>query len=476
MAAIIFGRGYSARGWLFAAFVAVAIILGGGGTPNPGTEVLLEGIFALVAFAWIWLPRNEGSDPKASRDPLALLLIAVTVLIPVVQLVPLPPAIWSALPGREDEVAALSLVGQEHTWRPISISPSHTLASLLAIVPAAFCFYAMGRLGKKDRSLVLWTIVAMALLTAVIGAFQLTAGGANLNLYPQHHIGWVTGFQANRNAAADLLLIGFLALALTATPYLASDQRRQPLNLARGPLAALIAGTGLFILAAIAMTGSRTGIALILPAVASALLISYLNMESKRSLSTVLLFGALAAALVVGLPLLFLLLSSDTALARVVARFASLDDERIAIWKDSLYALQQYWPVGFGMGGFQDAILPAERLEFLTPAIPNRAHNEYLEIGIEAGVLGYAMAAIAACLCIAMAWRGWRGEPALRPGVVMGTTALFLIALHSVVDYPLRSMALACLTGVAAGMLVKNGASANQSRDFGRTKRVKGRA
>jgi hypothetical protein len=42
-------------------------------------------------------------------------------------------------------------------------------------------------------------------------------------------------------------------------------------------------------------------------------------------------------------------------------------------------------------GGFEPAMLAAERLEYLEAVVLNRANNDWLEIGIEAGLLGYAM-------------------------------------------------------------------------------------
>jgi O-antigen ligase len=365
--------------------------------------------------------------------------------------------VWTALPGRENEIAALSLVGQEASWRPISLSPGRTIASLAAIIPPVFCLYAMSRLELHERRLVLAAIVVMAIVTSLLGAIQLTAGGAGINLYPEHHVGWVTGFQANRNAAADVLLVGLLALAVLAAPYLTGSRQRLPLSMDRRALTFLIGGTALFLLAATVMTGSRAGTMLVLVVGAAALAILLAGRTPSHGLSLTRVILLLCAALLAGL--VFLVLSETTAIGRVGARFSDGQSVRIEIWKDTLFALKQYWPVGFGMGGFEPAMLPAERLEVLDPSIPNRAHNDFLEIGLEAGVLGYAMVAVIVILCISLAWRSWRQAPGMRRQIIFGLGVLMVIALHSVVDYPLRSMAVASLAGVAAGMLVINRAS-----------------
>ena len=473
MPAAVASQGYSLRAKLVAGFIVIALILGGGGTPNPITEFLLQLIFALFAIAWIWLPSRSRDD--ALRDRWAWVLVVIPLVVPLVQLVPLPPAIWTTLPGRDNEIAALSLIGEQSRWRPISLSPSRTLASLLAIVPAVFCFYAVARLDLRGRRLVLGAIVVLALVSAWLGAVQLAARGQGFNFYAQHSAGWVTGFQANRNATADVLLIGLLALAGLAAPYFVEAQRRLPLGLTRRTLVILLGGIALFLLVATVMTGSRAGIALLAVAMAGcALSFSVSRSRSRGGVSRITVI-LLAAGLLVGLVAAFTALSQNTAIARVTERFSDLGSSRTQIWEDSWFALKQYWPVGFGMGGFEPAMFPAEQLEYLDSLVPNRAHNDFLEIGIEAGMLGYAMVLAAAFAVVGLALRAWR-EPGMRGQVVVGLTTLLLITLHSVVDYPLRSMAVACLSGVAGGLLVKGRTAQHRSRESRRAKDVRGYA
>lgn len=450
MPARVSGTRYSARARLLAAFLVVASILGGGGTPNPLTELLLQIVFVPFAVAWVWLGPLDNADRL--RDRWAVILMVVPVVIPVVQLVPLPPSVWTSLPGRGNEVAALSLIGEQSSWRPLSLSPSRTLASLLAILPAVFCFYAVARLDLTERRLVLWVVLIMALMTAWLGALQLVARGEGFNFYPQHSVGWVTGFQANRNATADVLLIGLLALGALASSSLVGTRKNLPLGLTRRTLAILVTGLGLVLLAAVVMTGSRAGIALILIAFAALTLI-FLAARNVSAVPRTTFLLLLVGIIVVGVAA-FAGLYQNAAIVRVTERFSDLHSTRTDVWEDSWFALKQYWPVGFGMGGFEPAMFPAEQLEYLDPLVPNRAHNDFLEIGIEAGILGYVAVSTAVATVIVLASRAWR-EPSMRGDIVFGLSSLLLIALHSVVDYPLRSMAVACLSGVAGGLVVR---------------------
>ena len=111
-----------------AVLIAAAMAVGGGGSPAPFPEMLLEwGALAIVA-AVAWRDRDPAPRPR-----LALAFAAALLVLPALQLVPLPPGLWRSLPGREMEAAALALVDAEDRWMPGSVSPPRTLVALLAV-------------------------------------------------------------------------------------------------------------------------------------------------------------------------------------------------------------------------------------------------------------------------------------------------------------------------------------------------------
>ena len=65
-----------------------------------------------------------------------LVLTALMLLVPLIQLVPLPPSIWTALPGRAPVADGFRLLGQPLPWLPMSLAPARTVASLLWLLPA----------------------------------------------------------------------------------------------------------------------------------------------------------------------------------------------------------------------------------------------------------------------------------------------------------------------------------------------------
>lgn len=397
--------------------------------------------FAGSVLAWVWwAPRGE-TEPRALSRPL-LWFGLVLIAIPAVQLFPLPPAIWHNLPGRQQEIATLALIGQENSWRPLTISTPLTLAGLLALIPAVGAMWAAAVLPSRDRHFLLLVVALVAVAGTLLGALQLAGGPGSFQLYEKSHRGWLTAFHANRNAAADVLLIGSLALSA----WFAA--RTMPPEIVRRRTPMLVAVQGLLLVALI-LTGSRAGIALVLVVLAfqwALLKPAGLDLRGR------VLIGGVATVLVFLLTLP-LILAGNVRLAGVAQRFDATGDARIPLWIDSWTAIGNYGFAGSGIGGFPNAFMPYESIEYLDAGFPNRAHNDYLEFLLEAGVIAPLALAFGATVLIRLAQRSWRHRQSDYSVQFFALGSLAVIALHSVVDYPLRNMAVACLAGVAAGML-----------------------
>ena len=417
---------------LLCLLVALSLVLGGGGSPNPLAEIVLQCLFAAIALALLWIGRDAPCKIAWQVWAIAALVLA----IPLVQLVPLPPGWWQGLPGREAQLAALRLVGEGDRWRALSIAPHRTLASLLAMVPPVILALLVAGERREGRRRVVLTIALMAVASAVLGALQMASTGDGFRLYPDAHSGWLTGFHANRNAAADLLLIG----AVAAAAAFALRQREEKLTATM-----LLVAAYAVLLIALLLTGSRTGIALVPVAALGIALILAGSASNWRLLPSL----ALVAGLLVVVSALAM---ADQRLAFVASRFGMFDETRVALWRDSLSALGQSWPWGTGVGTFVESFLPQETLASVDASMPNRAHSDWLELAMEAGVYGY-LALFAAMGAAAMMMRVTLRDPGLRPAAVFALTTFILVALHALIDYPVRNMAGASLVGVALGML-----------------------
>lgn len=431
-------------GWLAAALLALALVLGGGGSPSPLPELALELLAVLFLLAWLSLPSCRDQWRRVPGP--ARLIAGVLVALPLLQLIPLPPALWQALPGRELQREALALVDLDQTWRPISLAPQRTLASLLSLLPPLLMLAMVATLDRRGRMRLIWVVLIVGVASLLLGALQLTGGETS----PSHLYGDVravlTGFQANRNTTADFMLIAMLAVPVLVC--LLVERGRVPasrvlvLSLAGGGMALFALGT--------VLTASRAGIVL-LPV---PLLFAMWLLRGWLPLGRKALLGAIAALPVAAL-LFVLAARSNPTLAAVAERFAFVRELRPELWRDALVVVREHFPAGVGMGNFVPALLTHERLEVVRPFMPNRAHNDFLELLAEAGIAGIAALFAAGWLVLREAWRAVR-DPARSSGglALFAIGALTVFALHSVVDYPLRSMSMACLGAVCAALLM----------------------
>ena len=113
--------------------LGIAIILGGGGV----RYALMNAAVQLAALALLAVrPACVRTFWQAAPTGLRILLIA-TLALPAIQLVPLPPALWQALPGRDLVAESLALAGSPGLWMPLSLDPGRTLVALVGLTAPA---------------------------------------------------------------------------------------------------------------------------------------------------------------------------------------------------------------------------------------------------------------------------------------------------------------------------------------------------
>jgi O-antigen ligase len=431
------------RLWISGALLVVAVVFGGGGTPSPSTELAVE-LAALVAIvAWVWLTPRDRDYARPPLDWPLFVLAGGFAAIPLLQLIPLPPAIWHHLPGREIEVRALALIGRADAWMPWSESPPRTIASALSLIPPITMLFMVSRLSGRDRTRLMGLLAVLGLVAAVVGVLQLVGGNGHwFRFYEFTHYGFATGFQANRNADADVLLIALMALVAWAAIDGRIEHSRQN--------QLLIAVMALFLILSVVLTGSRTGVVLIVVALSASALILFRG-AVRWNWRT----GAAVAAGVIALAAGGYFLTHNARGERTIARFDNEEAIRPEIWKDTIYAIGQHWPAGSGVGTFQPVFSASERLEFVRPTFSNRAHNDYLEFALEAGIVAPVFLVAALLFAAFRLTRMMVGNASKRSKIsgVFVIGSLAILALHSLVDYPERSLSLALVVGVLGGFV-----------------------
>jgi len=154
--------------------VFVALICGGGTRQGLWSDALVQilslPLLAVASFR-LW------ALPSRAKLLLPLLLMFAVVLVPVVQLVPLPPRIWTMLPGRGEVAEAYKTAGMSLPFLPISLEPLTTLRSVLSLLPAVAVFVGVLCL-REDAELrwILLLIFSVAIAGAGLELMQLIGG------------------------------------------------------------------------------------------------------------------------------------------------------------------------------------------------------------------------------------------------------------------------------------------------------------
>ncbi|WP_431865091.1 O-antigen ligase family protein [Allosphingosinicella sp.] len=367
--------------------------------------------------------------PRHAALPIALLFLMLAV--PLVQLVPLPAPVWSALPARETARAVYAQIGLADAWRPLSLHPAGTVHAALALLPGIALFFATLFLPTRVRRYLIFALLSVALVSALIGLLQKSGLFA---LYGAAARDSASGLFVNRNHQASFLLA---AMPLAA----AAARGLKGARLAAASLAVMLI---LVFAGGVVTTMSRFGLLALAPTLLVTILILGPFRWTRPRTAGAILVSALATALAL----------QSSAVRAAAARLGGVAEERLEDWPSVLEAAWSYWPVGSGLGSFRHVYPAAEPFANLSPAELNNAHNDYLELVLETGIAAPVLLAgfLGFILLAAAHLTGTKGEE--RAQGTAALAAILLILLHSAVDYPLRMLSVAALFGFLCGLIV----------------------
>ncbi len=442
---------------VFLGFLALVLLMGGSARGDVASLMIIRPLAALVlAFGLTQLlhANARGAGPSGLAFPMAA--FAALAVFAAVQLIPLPPSIWTALPGREPLVAGQEAAQIALSWQPISAAPMATINAFGALlVPLALIimFAVVQDAARKKAVILLCTFMG---LSAVIAAVQSMAPGTSLLYFYRVTNGdFPVGLFANRNHQAVMLaaIIPFI-LAMSEK----AAQRRNGHSATQVCIAGWIAALGLAGLAV--MTGSRAGAILSIAALGiTAPLFTYARLAAKGREGSLLKLrlAVLAAptALLIGVGALFML-GGGAAFERLAEK-DSFGDLRFQILPEVFAMIANSMPLGWGFGTFPEVYEIYERREMIQPAYINHAHNDWLEIIIEGGLIAPLIAMLLALWTVRSAWRHRRqiarprgDEGRMRFAALAG---IAILIAGSAFDYPLRTPAGAAAFVVFLGLL-----------------------
>lgn len=414
-------------------FLVVAFFTGGSSRYDIPHLILLRPLaICMIGFALTSIAPEHWRARKS-----IWLLCSVVVTLTILHLVPLPPQIWHALPGRDILIDIDARAGLQGIWRPLSMFPEGTWNALYALsIPLAVLLLA-SQLNERDLVRLLLVVIVLSAISGMIGAFQ--AAGSTLRFYRLD--GGISGLFGNRNHQAAMLACLFPMLGAWAmcSPHFSKQPR----------VTRLIAASGaVTLIPLILVTGSRMGLVVAGLAFLFTGVVSLRRRSGGRSGAysslAQLAVGALVAT---GLVLLTEYAARDLAFDRLEGSDAEL---RWPMWEHILDFLPEYLPWGSGIGSFVPVYQIHEAANMLLPQYVNQAHNDWLDIPLTSGVPGMALAIFATMMFVRAT-----GSALVAQGVAghlrrAGIGVILVLAFASLSDYPIRTPILSALLAIAA--------------------------
>jgi O-antigen ligase len=328
------------------------------------------------------------------------------------------------------------------------LSALAVLAAAIAIFLAARASFERGGVRRMVRM-----IAGLGLVVSLFAVVQAATAGRRIYwLFPTEFEGPLPfGPFVNRNHFATWaimaipLCVGYLAARAGRSepvPYYVPWRRR--VALAIDPRSTWLIAAVVVMLVALLLSLSRSGVVALAAAAVITGVVLGPRMEQRAR--------RLAIATIVGVTLLG---AGWADLPQLRARFAGTRAgvaNRVTIWRATMPVIEDFWVAGTGAGTYGRAMLVYQRED--RSLMFNQAHNHYLQVVSEGGVL------LAGAVLIGLGWlvrtgrERWRGEASallwIRAGAACG---LLAVAMQSVWETGLVMPANASLAAVLAAVI-----------------------
>jgi O-antigen ligase len=238
-----------------------------------------------------------------------------------------------------------------------------------------------------------------------------------------------------------LLLISLPFVAALATRK-SQGERKPRARVEAGAIVLVSVALCLFV--GIALNHSLAAVSMVLPVAAASAAV----LVSNRKATKAWLGGsalALVGAAVLGMNFLPVFVQDDNS-----ASWAA----RQQTYRTTMPLVAEMLPVGSGFGSFVPVYARAENPDTVEREYTNHAHNDYLEIALEGGapaiMLLVALLGWWLVRCVAI----WR-SPGLNQFAKAGAIASAVVLIHSLVDFPARTIAISAVLAVSVSMMAE---------------------
>jgi O-antigen ligase len=391
----------------------------------------------------------------------------IVIAVGLVQLLPLPLEWTRAVAPPTAEArhdVATVVAGVQSAWMPVSIEAPATLDAILRFVSYLLVGFSAA-VTIRERSHMKQT----ALVLAVSVAFQGFYGAAEHLSGHQHIFGFAkvymldsaTGTFVNRNHYAI-----YLAMALPFTLWLVLDgwgngrvlSNWRSALIRLGGTAGIVSTIGIVAAAlgwcGILLSSSRSGLAAGL--LATGILLARMRYGVRTSL---------VALLVLLLPTFGLLwLEIRSPGERFMTESSGTLDlgGRLEVWQASLESVRETFVFGTGYGTFE-RVFPLYRAA-TTLRRWEHAHNDYVQVLLEGGILVAIAIAGGLVLAIRSVRRG-RGRGSVSVPSSAALASLAALAVSAMVDFPLRIPCIPVLLAVVLAAYFNLEAGRDRSPD-----------
>lgn len=403
------------------------------GTLNPAaTRVSEPELHAAGLFVVLCLIVGGGTDKGIGSD-LALQVLAMPFIFAFVMQFPcrnleLPVNVFLGA------IIALMLAHLIPTFglngRPylVSVDGGRSLDSLVMVLVWIGVFHAVTQLRGGSQAVLLLYVLAGMAVNLLFSFFQFSSStfAEAVQLLPYKTN---AGFFENENHLAALFYL--------SVPIIIAVSKRIGIRFLEVPVLAALVGFQFVI-------GSRAGLALILLSI----LLSYAVLSPRRWVSLALT----GATTVAGALLLWQFAPEWWSTGGPLSR--SVFAER------ALQAAFDHFPIGVGFGNFQLIYPSYESAAIIVNKYVNHVHNDFLELSLEGSLfaillmLGYFVLVARRCIL---------GQLVdMQKAAVVG---VIFVLIHSMVDYPLRTLGLGVIFAVLNAVIFSSHSKNMKNRD-----------
>ncbi|TIX68513.1 MAG: O-antigen ligase family protein [Mesorhizobium sp.] len=386
--------------YLLGSVLFISLLIGGGTASGLYTDTLIE-VAAIVSAAAVF---SRTSGQRIPHSVLWLLVFAMALVI--LQIVPLPAAIFNEL--RPELLLGDPWLAGESGFRFVSVGVGRTVECLLYLAASAAFFLSVLRLRTEQVQGLLPFFFMGVICNGLAGAIQYSLSDDIVieGLLP---FTITAGLFANQNHFAALLFVSI--------PFVVYY------GLFRGHLLSGSLGLVTLLLLLLA-AGSRAGVLIGLSI--TVLSIVFLAARSKVSGLSILAIFVVLSVYTIG------------AWTKIDADAIDPAFGRREFARTTVEGIQDNLATGVGFGNFQKAYQIYEKEEMIFSKYVNHAHNDYLEITLEGGAPAILlMTFYFILLCVALS--RIRRDPLQKAAFL----SVSFLLIHSLVDYPLRTEALA---------------------------------